>query len=351
MEKPQRNEPLASYLPLLLSLSLFAGILALSGVLYVKLFLTNATPWIGAVYAVFCGMPLFLFRQRLLLRGFERSLHRLPTPAYLIAGLVLDFVLISAGYAACGLLLTSLGLIDDPWRELFLLPIDIFLYAFLWSTATNFILRVRELLGRHVFVSMLISRYRRPLTEDRIFLFLDLVGSTAYAQAHGDMKTQQYLSALFASISEPVRRNHGAIHDYVGDAVIITWVRPKGVARARCIRCIQDILASIEKDSVKWHRSFGEVPQLRAALHCGHVVTAEVGIDYHKVTYFGDTINTTARLEGLCKSLSRPMLISRDLASQITMPNGVRLEDLGEHLLKGRSQPLGISALVLPASG
>ena len=346
----QRSRRAFAHAPMLAArLVFFTGLFALSGVLYVRLFLPDANEWIGAVYAAFCGMPLLLFKQGLLLRAIDRKLHGLPTPAYLLASLILDFLLIGVGYAACGVLLESFDLINDPLGELLLLPLNVFLYAFVWSTATNFLLRVRELLGRDGFSSMLISRYRNPLQEDRIFLFLDLVGSTAYAEANGDLKTQEYLAALFASISEPIRRNQGAIHDYIGDAAIVTWPRAKGVADARCIRCVVDILDSIEKDAEKWLSRYGEVPRLRAALHCGHVVTAEIGVDYHKITYFGDTINTTARLEGLCKSLSRPILISRDLSSQITLPNGVKLDDLGEHLLKGRSQPLGISAVILPA--
>ncbi len=346
--RAERSRRAFAHGPLLLArLMFFSAIFALSGILYVWMFLPDATAWIGAVYAVFCAMPLLLFKQGLLLRAIDRKLHGLPTPAYLAASLVLDFVLMGAGYALCGILLKTFDLINDSWGELMLMPVDIFLYAFVWSTATNFVLRVRELLGRHVFSSMLISRYRRPLQEDRIFLFLDLVGSTTYAEAHGDLQTQKYLAALFASISEPVRRNNGAIHDYIGDAAIITWSRAKGVANASCIRCVQDILALLAEDAQKWRNRYGQVPQLRAALHCGHVVTAEIGIDYHKITYFGDTINTTARLEGLCKTLSRPLLISRELAAQIRLPQGVVSEDLGEHLVKGRGQPLGVIALDL----
>ncbi len=45
----------------------------------------------------------------------------------------------------------------------------------------------------------------------------------------------------------------------------------------------------------------GQVPRLRAALHGGTIITAEIGIDHHKITYFGDTINTTARLESFAR--------------------------------------------------
>lgn len=42
-----------------------------------------------------------------------------------------------------------------------------------------FIMRVRELLGRDIFIDLILGRYRRPVSEDRVFIFIDLVGSTS----------------------------------------------------------------------------------------------------------------------------------------------------------------------------
>ena len=104
-------------------------------------------------------------------------------------------------------------------------------------------------------------------------------------------------------------------------------------------------MAEIEARSALWNGTFGQTPRLRAALHGGEIVTAEIGVDHHKIAYFGDTVNTTARLESLCRSLERPVLISEDLASRLTMPEHIEMESLGEHALRGRGQPLGVLAL------
>ena len=118
------------------------------------------------------------------------------------------------------------------------------------------------------------------------------------------------------------------------------------------MRCVFDILTAIEADAANWLKQYGQVPRLRAALHGGFVITAEIGVDHHKITYFGDTVNTTARLEGLCKTLNRPVLISSELAQRLTLPEMINGEDLGVHALKGRGQELGVMALAraLPAS-
>ena len=161
----------------------------------------------------------------------------------------------------------------------------------------------------------------------------------------GDLRAQEYLKALFAAFAEPVRRHKGAIDDYVGDAAIVTWPLERGIKSARCIRCVFDILDDIEANEAKWRASFGQVPRLRAALHGGVIITAEIGVDHHKIAFFGDTVNTTARLESLCKSLGKQVLISSELAQRIKLPKTLDIEDLGAHAVKGRGQTLGVMAL------
>jgi adenylate cyclase len=284
---------------------LIALVLALSGVVYDLYFFTGQTPVIGAIFALFIGMPILAFERKVFLRRLYRRIQRLPTLLFIISELVIYEILMSIGFAAAGFLL----------------------------------------LGREVFISMLISRYRRPVKEERVFLFIDLAESTAFAEKHGDLRAQQLLSSLFAAFAEPVRRHKGLINDYVGDAAIITWPLARGVKDARCVRCLFDILADIEANAASWKKSYGQVPKLRAALHGGSVITAEVGVDHHKISFFGDTVNTTSRLESLCRTLNRPVLISAELAQRMTLPEEIIGENLGNHAVRGRGQGLDVVAL------
>ncbi|NTI48076.1 adenylate/guanylate cyclase domain-containing protein [Agrobacterium rhizogenes] len=316
-----------------------------SGVAYGEMFFPESPMYIGAVFAVFTGMPLLAFERRMILPRLNHWMHRLPTPAFIASALIVDFALIATGFAIAGSLMKSAGLINGSWADVTLLQINVYLYAVAVTAIVIFIGRVRELLGRDVFLSLLTGRYRNPVQEERVFLFIDLVGSTAFAEEHGDLKAQEFLGSLFSAFAEPVRRHKGAIDDYIGDAAIITWPLARGVKDARCVRCVFDILADIEANAEKWLKSYGRVPRLRAALHGGNIVTAEIGVDHHKIAYFGDTVNTTARLESFCKTLERQVLISTDLARQLELPDGIVKEDLGDHAVRGRDQTLGVIAL------
>ncbi|MET0748633.1 MAG: adenylate/guanylate cyclase domain-containing protein [Rhizobium sp.] len=332
-------------LPSALNWIAIAIFVALSGVVYNVLFYPDSRLYVGAIFALFCGMPLLAFERGLVLPRLHRRVHRLPTPVYIPAALLIDFALIAVGFAAAGTLLKTMGLMVGTWVEVTVLSAEVFVYALSVSAVMVFVQRVRELLGRDVFVSLLTGRYRNPVPEERVFLFIDLVGSTTFAEEHGDLRAQQYLGSLFSTFAEVVRRHKGAIDDYIGDAAIITWPLKRGVKDGCCVRCLFDILAHIDSNADVWLKVYGQVPRLRAALHGGSVITAEIGVDRHKITYFGDTVNTTARLESLSKTLDRQVLISTDLADLMILPDGVRAEYLGLHAVKGRGREVGVVAL------
>jgi adenylate cyclase len=300
---------------------------------------------IGATYALFMCTPILAFERRIIFRRFYRMVHGLPTPAFLLSSLVVYFAFVNVGYAAAGLLLHLTGLLRESRADAMLPSLNVLLYALATSGPIVFVLRVRELLGRDVFLSLLTGRYRKPVQEERVFLFVDLAGSTSLAERFGDLKMQEYLGRLFATLADPVLRHGGSIDDYIGDAAVISWPFDRAVADAACIRCVFDILDQIETDAHRWRKDYGEIPRLRAALHGGTIVAAEIGVDRHKITYFGDTVNTTSRVEGLCRTLDRQVLISADLARRMRLPAFVKSEDLGEHELKGRGQKLGVLSL------
>lgn len=300
---------------------------------------------IGATYALFVCLPILAFERRIIFRRLYRRIHSFSTPLFFIASLAIYFVLTGLGYAAAGLILQLSGYMAEDWLDALVPSSTTLLLAFAIAGPLVFILRVRELLGRDVFLSLLTGRYRKPIQEERVFLFIDLAGSTSYAERYGDLRMQEYLGKLFATIADPVLRHRGSIDDYVGDAAVITWPFDRATSNAACVHCVFDILEVIDADAHRWEREFGEVPRLRAALHGGTIVAAEIGLDRHKITYFGDTVNTAARLEGLCKTLGHQVLISTDLAGKMRLPHYVRVENLGEHAVKGRGQRLGVLAL------
>lgn len=333
------------YVNALLFWTVIIGGIGALGVVYGVLFAERGYILGSIVYALFCGLPVICFRLGFPGKAFHAWLKRQTTPVYFGISLIFTFLLVNLGYMAGSVVVHALGLIPGDWRVPEMLPTDVFLYTLFGSGLMVFMLQVRELLGRRVFVSLITGRYRNPVEEERVFLFIDLVDSVSYAEARGDRETLKLLAALYAMMDPHVRRHGGAVDDYIGDAAMITWPLEKGLKRAACIHCIFDILADIARHEARWQRRHGRVPRLRAALHAGPVVTGEVGIDHRKITYFGNTVNIASRLEHLAKELNERIVISADLLDRLTLPAGMHAADLGAHVVKGRARPLVLFGL------
>lgn len=318
---------------------------ALTGVLYMVLFTDSKAYYIGAIYALACSLPLILFESGRLLPGLHARIQKLSTPAYFGSTLLAYLVLTGTGFGIAGASLKLSGLADAEWRDVLILRLTSFLYTMAFFFVGITLLRIRQLLGREVFSSLITGRYRKPLKEERIFLFIDVVGSTSYAREFGDLRAQEFLGEIFASFAEHVRTHDGEIDDYVGDCAIITWRLKAGIDGARCVSCLCAILSELESNKDWWIQQFGRAPKICAALHGGAVVTAAIGLFHQKITYFGDVVNTTARIEGLCKTLGEPVLISAELLSRMNLPDNVTAHACGAHTIKGHDAPLTVFAL------
>jgi len=120
----------------------------------------------------------------------------------------------------------------------------------------------------------------------------------------------------------------------------------RGVERARCVDCVFAIRRTLRDDRDRWVRRLGFVPQLRAALHGGSVVTPKIRVDRHMIAYFGDVMNATVRLEGLCRETKRSVLVSEAVLCRMpVLPDGIEAEALRRHVVRGRSGEMVVHAL------
>jgi adenylate cyclase len=314
---------------------------AVAGLIYAQIFNTEAAS--AAVRGAFTGAPVLLYERGNILLRWRDTIRKTATPIFVLATIATYILMIVIGNAAAGTLLHhGFGYMRTA-REAMALSESGLVFALSASALITFVLRVRDLIGPNLFTSLLLGRYHRPTREERIFLFLDVAGSSRFADRHGDLETQAYLGQFFSALALPVRRARGSIDDYIGDMALVTWPMERGKADAACLRCVFDFASELKHHAPIWQARFGQVPEFRAVLHCGWVVTAEIGLERHKIAYFGDVVNTTGRLEALSKTLDETVLVSVDLLSAITgLPQDLTTENLGFHVIRGRNEPLEI---------
>lgn len=300
---------------------------------------------VSAMRGAFIAAPVLFYERGLLIRRWRDLIRRAATPIFAIATVATYIGMIILGNAIAGTILHhGLGYMASAQVAMRMSETG-FAYALAISALATFVFRVRDLMGPRVFTSLLVGRYHRPITEERIFLFLDVVGSTRFAEQHGDLAAQRWLGAIFTALALPVQRSRGSIDDYVGDMALVSWSMDHGLPNAACLRCVFDFFRVIDADAARWQSRFGQVPAFRAAFHCGQVVTAEIGLERRKIAYFGDALNTTSRLEGLAKELGESVVVSGDLLDRLgKVPSDITVTELGVRKIRGRNEPLRIAA-------
>jgi adenylate cyclase len=314
---------------------------AVIGIGYSKL--VDGTPAIGALIGLNIGLAISAFELFVVSSGgMGARLRRLSLPGFIGVATVIWAAIITASLYLIPLLYNP-SVPAYPYAQSTFF--QDFVFSFVVSLTLNAAVRVRALLGSRVLFNFLLGRYHRPLREERVFLFLDLAGSSALAERLGDVRVQSLIGRFFFDIARPIAEFDGETHRYIGDEVVVTWPLRRAVRDARCVRCVLAIQALVS-DRAEWYRrEFDAVPRFRVGMHGGPVVVSEVGDDKREIVYFGDTVNTAARLQQMCKELRRDFLISEALLSRMRLPARVVADPLGEVALPGKARTIEIYAL------
>lgn len=225
------------------------------------------------------------------------------------------------------------------------LTIMTFFFSIGSALLINFVIEMSVLLGPGVLKDLIRGRYHRPRRERRLLVFFDMRGSTAIAEKIGDMAYHSLLNRFFIDLTEPVLAWRGIVHKYVGDEMIVTWPLENGRDASGAYAAV---LAARKRFALlrdDYQREFGVAPDFRAVLHAGEVVAGEMGEVKREIALLGDTVNTTAKIEGVAKTLAEPVLASIDALNAAVLPSGVRSRLLGSFSLPGKLAPVELHSI------
>ena len=203
---------------------------------------------------------------------------------------------------------------------------------------------ISENLGHTVLSNFFTGKYHAPRQEHRIFMFLDMKSSTTIAERLGDVRYFELLREYYASFSESIIKNYGEVYQYIGDEIVISWDAEKGLNNGYCIRCFFDMQKDLKNRASFFKKRFDIVPAFKAGLHIGKVTTGEIGALKKEIFYTGDVLNSTARIQGLCKSYEVDLIISSELIDQLPA-HEFHIMPLDTVSLKGRLANMQINTI------
>ncbi|MEO0473239.1 MAG: adenylate/guanylate cyclase domain-containing protein [Bacteroidota bacterium] len=218
-------------------------------------------------------------------------------------------------------------------------------YSVLSLLGLQFLVLMVRLVGPNVIINYMIGRYRQPVEEERIFMFMDLRSSTTIAETIGHYQWHGFLNDFFFDIARPVRRSKGEIYQYVGDEVVISWPKQLGAKKLNCINCFFTILKLMEKRREHYLENYGFEPVFKAGYHVGKVITGEIGDYKREIVFHGDVVNTASRIQVECNTYNRRLLLSANLLQLLNIEGYYTKEYINKIFLRGKQEEIELYSL------
>jgi adenylate cyclase len=214
-------------------------------------------------------------------------------------------------------------------------------HSFLGSIVSGLGLQVVKKYGRDVFVPMLLGFYKEPREEKRIFMFMDLKSSTTIAERLGHIRYSAFVRDFILDVNQCLDLYNANAYQYVGDEVVLTW----RCSKEHSMNCIDFFVACrtrISRRNAYYEGHYGHLPHFKAGVECGIVTAVEIGDIKRDIAYHGDTLNTAARIQGMCNEVGSDLLVSENFIDELGMQSVFHISSLGEFALKGKDKPVEI---------
>jgi adenylate cyclase len=191
-------------------------------------------------------------------------------------------------------------------------------------------------------------------TATATVLKTDICGFTALSEKTDPQTVLQWLNEYFSELAPVISAHGGVIDKYEGDAMLCFFgvlprpMPPRESAFHAC-RAALEMLRVIE--AINARRALRGEPSFITGIgiNTGKVTAGGLGAaDRLNYTIIGDAVNTTQRLESLTRQFTESaIVISETTYSALRARQAMfRLESLGQHLFKGKSEPVTVYRLL-----
>jgi adenylate cyclase len=181
-----------------------------------------------------------------------------------------------------------------------------------------------------------------------VLWYADIRAFTAIADGTPGLVVIEMLDEIFETIIAPLRRRGGQVLKFMGDGMLATFPIVETTRAETCRRALDaaaKAMRALDRLNGARREASKPVAEVDLALHLGEVLYGNVGaVDRLDFTVIGPAVNEAARIEALCEPLGRKVLVSAELAAEVTDTH--LLQPLGQHRLRGVRDPRTIYALV-----
>lgn len=177
-------------------------------------------------------------------------------------------------------------------------------------------------------------------------LFVDLRGSTGLGEARLPFDTLFILNQFFAEMIKALKETGGHYSNFTGDGLMALYglSGPKEDGCRAALRGAHGMLTRLDALNETLQGDLREPLRIGVGIHTGEAIVGEMGPpDARTVSAIGDTVNTTARLEGLSKDFGKAIVVSADTIRL----GGITLAGVEpvKSKVRGRQQTISVYAI------
>jgi adenylate cyclase len=218
--------------------------------------------------------------------------------------------------------------------------------------------RARNNLSRYFSPNIveLLAAQDEPLGAGRretvAVLFADIVAFTRMAEVMAPEDVLALLREFHARMTAQIFASGGTVDQYMGDGIFAVFGAPAASPddAANALNCAEMMLNALQRWNDEREREGDARLDIGIGLNYGPVVLGDVGSEHSmSFTAIGDTVNTAARLQVLTRALQTPLVVGdavvqaiKALSPEIAAERTRKLEDQGEHNLRGRASPVRV---------
>jgi len=218
---------------------------------------------------------------------------------------------------------------------------------------------VRQAFGQYLAPELLSRLEASPQAmqlggEDRDIsvMFMDVRGFTPISEQLTATELVDFINTLLAPLSDAIQSELGTIDKYIGDSIMAFWNAPLDIADHTTRACraalkMREVVQGLnDSDAFGFSgRGFEDsTVRIGIGLNAGIACVGNMGsAKRFNYSAMGDVVNVAARIESATKSFGVDILVSEDVSRAAP---GMAFLEAGEILLKGKSQPSKLLALV-----
>lgn len=166
-------------------------------------------------------------------------------------------------------------------------------------------------------------------------LFSDIRRFTTFSEKMTPDETFKFLNAYLRRMDIPIRKHHGFVDKFIGDAIMALFDRSPQDAVSAAI----DMFHSLDDYNENRLQKGKSLVNIGIGINSGEVVVGVIGSrERTDTTVLGDAVNIASRVESLTKYYGCKLLITGTTHSHLTETKGLLIRQIDEVQVKGKKE-------------